>query len=137
MAPPRQLAAAARRRREEAEARVESAIRSAVRGKIAVDFQAIAAAAGVSPDFLYRHSQLRPRIEQLRKQACRQHPASNGQAVDASSNVVRVLTRQLQDERRARREQVDELRAALAVAHGELLQLRRELDAVGHGVPGA
>ena len=136
MAPPRQLADAARRRREEAEAHVESAIRSAVRGKIAVNFQAIAAAAGVSPDFLYRHPQLRPRIEQLRSQARPQHSASNVEA-GARSNVVRVLTRQLQDERRARREQVDELRAALAVAHGELLQLRRELDAGGHEVPTA
>lgn len=132
MAPPRQLAAAAHRRREAAEQRVESAIRSAIRGKIAVNFQAIAAAAAVSPDFLYRHPQLRPRIEQLREQTRPERPPTNGEGLNTSSNVVRVLTRQLQEERCARKAEVDELRTALAAAHGELLKLRRELEGTRH-----
>ena len=50
-------------------------------------------------------------------------------AVDANadSNVIRALTAQLAELRRRHREEVDELRAALAAAHGENLQLRRKL----------
>lgn len=46
----------------------------------------------------------------------------------ASSTLVRRLGQQLADARRKHREEVAELQAALAAAHGELLALRRQLQ---------
>jgi hypothetical protein len=43
----------------------------------------------------------------------------------STSAIVRALTAQLTDEKRRRREEVATLEAALAAAHGELLELRR------------
>jgi hypothetical protein len=45
------------------------------------------------------------------------------------SNVVRELAAQLADEKCRRREEVAALEAALAAAHGELLELRRRASA--------
>jgi hypothetical protein len=53
--------------------------------------------------------------------------AARAHVETGSSNVVRALTAQLADLRRRHREEVDELRAALAAAHGENLELRRKL----------
>jgi hypothetical protein len=126
MTRPTALVAAAQRRREDAEERVGQAIRTAERRRQPVTFRGIAALAGVSTDFLYRHAQLREQIERLRvhtgsRQAVA--PPSDGSPV----NIVRVLTEQLREERRARAEEATQLRQALAVAHEELLTLRRQL----------
>ena len=59
----RQAAAA---KRDAAVARAEAGIRTLTKTGQPVTFRAVAAAGGVSVDFLYRHPELRARIERLR-----------------------------------------------------------------------
>lgn len=120
---PDNLRAAARRKREHAINRAEQAIRALVRAQDPVSFRAVARLAECSPDFLYRTPELRSRIEALRAQPRRADPPHP--APESTSGVVRELAAQLADEKRRRREDVAALEAALAAAHGELLQLRR------------
>lgn len=116
----RQAAAAKRRA---AAARAETGIRILTKTGQPITFRAVAAAGGVSVDFLYRHPELRARIEQLRGQ----QPAPAGQARPdssrdhAASGVVATLTARLTELRR----ELAETKAQLAAAHGELLTLRR------------
>lgn len=122
------LAAATRRRRETAEQAVHKALRQARKAHSPVTVAAIARAAGVSTDFIYRHPELRPQVEALRQARPPAGPAATPDAAAAESTLIRRLTRQLADERRKRREEIAELRAALETAHGELLNLRRQLS---------
>jgi hypothetical protein len=119
------LADATRKRRETAEQAVHKAIRQARQDQQPVTVAAIARAAGVSTDFIYRHPDLRPQVEALRQQ----HPAPAApDTAAAESTLIRRLTQQLADERRKHRKETAELRAALETAHGELLTLRRQLS---------
>jgi hypothetical protein len=124
----RQAAAA---KRDAAVARAETGIRALTKTGQPVTFRAVAAAGGVSVDFLYRHDELRARIERLRGQ----QPASAGQAPTrqadghASTSVVATLTAKLTELRR----ELAETRTQLAAAHGELLALRRVPGAAAHG----
>ena len=61
------LRAAARRRTEQAEQAVARAVRTARRSGQPVSITGLAAAAGVSPDFIYNHPQLRAQAEALRR----------------------------------------------------------------------
>lgn len=122
------LAEAARRRRQNAEKAVESALREARKQRQPVTFTGIAGAAGVSTDFIYRHPELRNQVEALRRARTGPTPSDASQDPDAdaaSSTLVRRLSQQLADLRRKHREEVFELRRALEAAHGELLVLRR------------
>ena len=116
----RQAAAA---KREAATARAEAGIRTLAKTGQPVTFRAVAAAGGVSADFLYRHPELRARIQRLRGQ----QPARAGQAPPdsppgpAASGVVATLTARLTELRR----ELAETKTQLAAAHGELLTLRR------------
>ena len=91
----------------------------------------VAAAGGVSVDFLYRHPELRARIERLRGH----QPAPAGRAPASqpgnpgASSVVATLTARLTELRR----ELAETKAQLAAAHGELLALRRH---PGNAAPG-
>ncbi len=120
------LRAAAQRKHDDAVDRAQQALRALVRGGEPVNFRAVARLADCSPDFLYRTPALRVRIQQLRSQP---RPAATPTditaTVPANSAVIRELAEQLADEKRRHREDVAELEAALAAAHGELLQLRR------------
>jgi hypothetical protein len=124
----RQAAAA---KRDAAVARAESGIRKLTKAGQPVTFRAVAAAGGVSVDFLYRHPGLRARIERLRGHK----PPSTGHAPPgepgnpAASSVVATLTARLTELRR----ELAETKAQLAAAHGELLALRRH---PGNAVPG-
>jgi Family of unknown function (DUF6262) len=122
---PDNLRAAARRKRAAATERAEKAINALVRDGAPVNFRAVARVAGCSPDFLYRTPALRRRIESLRDKPARAKAAPPDELERSPSNVVRELAAQLADERRRRREEVAALEAALAAAHGELLELRR------------
>ncbi len=117
----RQAAAA---KRQAAVARAETGIRTLTKTGQPITFRAVAAAGGVSVDFLYRHPGLRARIEQLRGQepprASRQPRHDPGDAA-AAAGVVATLTARLAELRR----ELAETRAQLAAAHGELLALRR------------
>lgn len=122
------LTTAARRRRERAENAVEKALKEARKTRNPVSVTSIARAAGVSTDFIYRHPVLRPQVEALRRARRDAAPddAHQPDAEAAASTLVRRLTQQLATERRKHREDVAQLQAALATAHGELLALRRQ-----------
>lgn len=117
------LREAAQAKRAAATKRAEAALRKLIKSGDEINFRAVAGAAGVSVDFLYRHPELRARIEHLRSRQDRSpspaaltpEPARDDQA------VVIALTARL----REARGEVSELKAQLAAAHGELLQLRR------------
>ncbi|GLY86083.1 DUF6262 family protein [Actinoallomurus iriomotensis] len=127
------LHAATRRRRENAEKAVQKAIREAHKTSAPITITAIAAAARVSTDFIYRHLVLRPQVEALRRsrRTAGPEPADHPDAEAAESTLVRRLTQQLATERRKHREEAAELRAALEAAHGELLILRRRAEEQG------
>src|SRR5712691_3035533 len=115
----RQAAAA---KRDAAVARAEAGIRALAKTGQPITFRAVAAAGGVSVDFLYRHPELRARIGRLRGHK----PAPAGHAApdrpgDRASSVVATLTARLTELRR----ELAETKAQLATAHGELLALRR------------
>jgi hypothetical protein len=116
----RQAAAA---KREAAVARAETGIRALTKTGQPITFRAVAAAGGVSVDFLYRHPDLRARIERLRgHQPAPTRNSSPGEPGNhAATSVVATLTARLTELRR----ELAETRAQLAAAHGELLALRR------------
>jgi Family of unknown function (DUF6262) len=120
---------ATRRRRETAEKAVNAALREARKADVPITFTRLAATAGVSTDFIYRHPALRAQVEALRR--IRNGPgAATQRSADtdaAESTVVRRLSQELVDLRCKHHEEVARLPKALASAHGELLQLRRGL----------
>jgi hypothetical protein len=113
-----------------AEDKARRALRRLSRSREPLSFTAVARAAGVSTDFLYRHAELRAQIERHRAKyrGTPAHAAIDDEPGSSSSSAVRVLTRKLEEERRAQRNEVAELRRALEVAQGENLELRRRLD---------
>jgi hypothetical protein len=102
----------------------EQAIRRLIKRSEPITFQAVQREAGVSHAFLYNHPELRKRIEHLRGTR-RKTPAD--QPVDTDSTLVITLTRQIAELKKQHRQQLQALRDALERAHGENLDLRREL----------
>jgi len=105
--------------------RAEVALRKLIKTDTQINFRTVAAAAGVSVDFLYRHPELRARIEHLRARQ-QNAPAPSKATPEPGSDdrgIVVALTARL----REARGEVAELKAQLAAAHGELLALRRQL----------
>ncbi|MER5549681.1 DUF6262 family protein [Streptomyces sp. NPDC002589] len=124
------LTDAAQQRTTAAEQAVQKALRKARKDNKPITVTGLAAAAGVSTDFIYRHPALRAQVEALRR-ARRTAPSAQSNTSDveaAVSTLVRRLSQQLADARRTHREEVAELRKALEAAHGELLTLRRKLE---------
>jgi hypothetical protein len=127
------LKAAAARRHQDAVTRAEAGLQKLTRSGQQVTFRGVAKAAGVSLEFLYNHPQLRSRIERLRaQQQTTAAPARPAADPGAPSSVARTLTAELAATRARHRAEVEQLRQALAAAHGENLLLRRRL---GH-LPG-
>jgi hypothetical protein len=124
------LAAAAKTKSETKTLAAEQAIRALVKRGEPISFQAVQREAGVSHAFLYNHPELRQRIEQLRAQA-RPHHAPSQPPPDAESTLVLALTSQITNLKKQHREETQALRAALEQAHGENLDLRRELTRRG------
>jgi hypothetical protein len=121
------LRAAARRKSEQATDRAERALRELIKRGGRITFRGVAREAGCSEDFLYSHPDLRRRIEHLRgQQHVSARPPETGSQAESTSNVIQALTAQLSELRRRHHAEVVELREALAAAHGELLQLRRQ-----------
>jgi len=123
------LQEATRRRHQTAEKAVAAALREARKANTPITFTRLAAAAGVSTDFIYRHPGLRAQVEALRR--VRNSPGGkthrNADTDAAESTLVRTLSQELVELRRKHHEEVTKLQQALAAAHGELLELRRQL----------
>ena len=127
------LRAAAQRKHHAAIARATTALDALERDGTPVTFRGLAKSAGVSVDFLYR-SPLRARIEQQRAERDSAPPAARSVEVSETatqSNVVRALTAQIAQLKQRHRAEIEHLRAALAAAHGENLELRRQLGRPG------
>ena len=123
------LAAAAKAKSEAKAEAADQAIRRLIRRGEPVTFQAVQREAGVSHAFLYGNPGLRARIEQLRAQARPQKapPADT----DSENTLILALTSQITHLKKQHRDETQALRAALEQAHGENLQLRRELTRLG------
>lgn len=123
------LTAAAKAKSEAKTQAAEQGIRVLVKRGEPVTFQAVGREAGVSHAFLYGHPDLRGRIEHLRAQA---RPSSASPTPPSSeSTLVLALTGQIDQLKKRHRQEVQALRAALEQAHGENLNLRRELTRRG------
>jgi hypothetical protein len=123
------LAAAAKAKSAAKADAAGKAIRCLVRRGEPVTFQAVQREAGVSHAFLYANADLRARIEHLRAQARppKPLPAETG----SGDTLVLALTSQITHLKKQHRDETGALRAALEQAHGENLQLRRELGRLG------
>lgn len=121
------LAAAAGRKREHTLARATAALSELDARGERIDFQAVARAAGVSRQWLYKQPQLRAEIERLR--AIRPHvgdapmPARE-RSTDAS---LHQRIRTLREENQRLREENANLTDELALAYGH----QRELSLLG------
>ncbi|MGE5831225.1 MAG: DUF6262 family protein [Micromonosporaceae bacterium] len=118
------LATAAKTKSQAKTSAAEQAIRTLVKRGEPVTFQAVSREAGVSHAFLYGHRDLRGRIEHLRAQN-RADPTPRQRT--ETDTVVLALTAQIDQLKRQYRQEAQGLRAALEQAHGENLDLRREL----------
>ncbi|MFH5246028.1 DUF6262 family protein [Antrihabitans spumae] len=117
------LDAAAKAKSQNKTRDAEDAIRRLVKRNDPITFQAVQREAGVSHAFLYNHSELRQRIEHLRAR----HTPITATPADSDNTLVITLTRQIADLKKQYHQQLQDLRKALERAHGENLDLRREL----------
>jgi hypothetical protein len=126
------LTNAARRKSEEKTKAAEAAIHALIKRGEPITFQAVQRQAGVSHSFLYTHPTLRDRIERLRRQ---NQPAPRPQPdQDSENNLVFALTTEVTRLKKQLRQETQALRDALAQAHGENLELRRELARRGGSI---
>ena len=123
------LAAAAKAKSDAKADAAGQAIRRLVKRGQPVTFQAVQREAGVSHAFLYANPDLRARIERLRSQARPQPARPDGN--HSEDTLVLALTSQINPLKKQHRDETQALRAALEQAHGENLQLRRELTRLG------
>ena len=112
--------------------RRRAAIRTLVKRGEPITFQAVQREAGVSHAFLYGNPDLRARIERLRAQARPQPPPPKDDGSD--NTIIQALTSQISHLKKQHRDETQALRAALEQAHGENLELRRELARLGGNV---
>jgi hypothetical protein len=127
------LAAAAKNKSQAKTSAAEQAIRTLVKRGEPVTFQGVSREANVSHAFLYANPDLRGRIEHLRAKA---RPATTPAAAqDTTDAVVLALTTTIDQLKRQHRQDTQALRTALEQAHGENLELRRELARRDHNPP--
>ena len=110
---PDNLRHAAARKSAAAQTRAESALREMIRHQQPITFRGLAHTARVSLDFLYRHADLRRRVEQLRAQQSQSKRPRPVATPDEPSNVVRALTIQISELKRQHRAEIDALNQAL------------------------
>lgn len=114
------LRGAATARSQDAEARARRAIRELHGRGVEVNFATVAHTANVGRDFLYRHTQLRAAIEQLRGN---QQRARLPVHEHASENSTRARLRGTLEENKRLRAENAQLREELALAHGRVREL--------------
>lgn len=118
------LTEAAKAKSENKTRDADQAIRRLVKRGEPITFQAVQREASVSHAFLYNHPELRKRIEHLRGA---RRKANTDQPADTDDTLVITLTRQIDEIKKQHRRQLQTLRDALERAHGDNLDLRREL----------
>lgn len=123
------LRQAARRKSEAKMKAAEAAIRTLVKRGEPITFQSVQREAGVSHAFLYANADLRGRIERLRSQSRPKSLPPEGAGSD--NTIIQALTSQITHLKKQHRDENAALRAALEQAHGENLELRRELTRLG------
>ena len=111
------LHAATARKRQAVTQRAEYALAEMEATRAPITFRSVARAASCSPDFLYRTPALAERIRELRA-AGQGWPPDPEQASESPSATVRALAAQITDLKRRHREELAQLRAELAAAHG-------------------
>jgi hypothetical protein len=121
------LTAAARAKSEAKAAAADQAIRRLVKKGEPVTFQSVQREA--SHAVLYGNAELRSRIERLRDQARPKPPPPDETGGD--NTIIQALTSQITHLKKQHRDENAALRAALEQAHGENLELRRELTRLG------
>ncbi|MGO9499954.1 MAG: DUF6262 family protein [Solirubrobacteraceae bacterium] len=106
-----------------AEQRARHAITELDRRGQPVTFLAVAAEAGVSARYLYSHQQLRAAIQQLRDE---QHstPSRPRRHARANDESIRTRLRGALEENKQLRAENAHLRDELALAHGEIRELK-------------
>jgi hypothetical protein len=124
------LIAAAKAKSQAKTGAAETAIRTLIKRNEPVTFQAVGREAGVSHSFLYNQPDLRSRIEHLRTQA---RPAlTKPSTATPETTLVAALAQQINNLKRQHRNETQALRDALERAHGENLDLRREIARRGN-----
>jgi hypothetical protein len=124
------LTAAAKAKSQRAAHAADQAIRSLVKRGEPITFQSVQREAGVSHAFLYKHSELRRRIDYLRGKHL---STTTARPIATDENpLVITLTQQITELKRRHRQQTQALRDALEQAHGENLDLRREMARRGN-----
>jgi hypothetical protein len=117
------IRAAAATRSDDAAARARRVLREMGKRGARVNFAAVAAAAGISRQFLYTHPELRQEIEQLRGE---QHSELSRLPLPerASDASIRARLRAALVDNQRLREQNARLREELALAHGRVRELQ-------------
>jgi hypothetical protein len=123
------LRQAARRKSETKAKAADAAIRALVKRGEPITFQSVQREAGVSHAFLYGNADLRGRIERLRSQA-RPKP-SPPEETGSDNTIIQALTSQITYLKKQHRDESAARRGAHEQAHGENLELRRELTRLG------
>lgn len=116
------LAQVAQEKRKETFERLEKGIQSLIKERKVINFNTVAAAAGVSKAWLYREPEVKARIEQLRKQATpkKEVPAAQ-KASDASKDA---LIKTLRERIKKIEAENQDLRRQNEVAYGQVLKVR-------------
>jgi hypothetical protein len=119
------LVAHARSRKEARRKRVEEAITALLREHKAINFNAVATAAGVSKAYLYSQPQLRERIEALRQQELehlvRERTVGPKGKTDASKDlVILAKDRRIKELEAENRKLQQQLKVALGKAYEQL-----------------
>jgi len=117
------LRSAAAARSVAAEQRAQHAIAELDRRGQTITFLAVAAQAGVSARYLYGHPQLRATIQQLRDE---QHstPSRPPRHPRANDESIRARLRGTLQENKQLRAENTQLRDELALAHGQIRELK-------------
>jgi uncharacterized coiled-coil DUF342 family protein len=104
------------KRRAEAQTRVEEAIKTLLREEKDITFNAVIQSAGVAKSWLYKQTELRERIDALRKQSARKvkTPVKNAATDNSKDTMISVLRNQIKQ----LKSEIDALNKQLEVAYG-------------------
>lgn len=116
------LRQASDRKRDEARAKANRALMALEAEGTPINFRTVAAAAGVSTDFLYSHRDLADRIKRSRAAPSNARPVPVSERPSAKSAAVQLSV--VQASNQALRNEVAQLRDENARLRGELLKLR-------------